>query len=412
MAQVRLLGGKPLLVDGKVALSDSCCCEVTPPVVCELPDGDCPHAICFELNLDADDTSDRDFIELDQSVSMYYDGNWQIYGQSGSESLAPSGTVFGVWHSFVIQITRIDDTTTHIEWSVDGVSGTGFDDVTGSSFTSSNIIFGAINGSGNAHRSLRNIFVVSNPDTSEEDFSFPPDSFDSFSGGASIVGGELRIDDIVGDAYAEKDFDPAYNLACAPCCDRDITEISTIDVTLSIDATFADATCGTGSLSNMFSWNFTRIDKVTPFTPGNNEFKFYLGPNSGSCCALTFLANDNAALVLSHTWAKEHNICEDGDFRFPGFHVTFDDSCDIGTLNLKGDNIIGLVEAIYGGIDEACNDAVCSASSSSTGFSDLADGISVTTCDFSNLIGSYTLSNTTIGGSTITIKVTVNLVFS
>ncbi len=34
MAKVRLLHGKPLMVGGKVALSDDCCCGPTPPTVC------------------------------------------------------------------------------------------------------------------------------------------------------------------------------------------------------------------------------------------------------------------------------------------------------------------------------------------------------------------------------------------
>ncbi len=34
MAKVRLLHGKPLMVGGKVALSDDCCCGAQPPGVC------------------------------------------------------------------------------------------------------------------------------------------------------------------------------------------------------------------------------------------------------------------------------------------------------------------------------------------------------------------------------------------
>ncbi len=34
MAKVRLLHGKPLMVGGKVALSDDCCCTPTPPTGC------------------------------------------------------------------------------------------------------------------------------------------------------------------------------------------------------------------------------------------------------------------------------------------------------------------------------------------------------------------------------------------
>src|SRR6266850_331248 len=52
MSKVRLLNGKPLMVDGKVALSDNCCCgaEVECPD-CAIPEtGYCPKIFCCSFN--------------------------------------------------------------------------------------------------------------------------------------------------------------------------------------------------------------------------------------------------------------------------------------------------------------------------------------------------------------------------
>lgn len=179
------------------------------------------------------------------------------------------------------------------------------------------------------------------------------------------------------------------------CCDRDITEISAIDVTLSVEADFHGA-CGTGTRNETFTWNFVRIDNATAFTPGNFEFKLYFGSLVDGCCELFFqdIATALSSGVYLHDWGKADDICEDGQFRFPLFVETIDESCNTVTLDLTGANVIAGGEARYksGGAD--CNDAPCTYTTVDTGFADLATGIELTTCDFSNLLGTYTLSHT------------------
>lgn len=193
------------------------------------------------------------------------------------------------------------------------------------------------------------------------------------------------------------------------CCERDIDEISTIDITLSIDAVF-HGVCGTGSRSESFTWNFVRISKDDTFDCLTKQFKFYLGPPVDGCCSLNFADTQTYCSngVYPHDWGKAGNICEDGDFRFPIFNCTFDDDCNTGTLDLRGDNVIGIVEARYGGSD-GCADAPCSFIPCDTGFADLATGIEITTCDFTNLIGTYTLSNT-CSAADYDVTVTVEMV--
>ncbi len=216
MAKVRLLGGKPLMVGGKVALSDDCCCA-EPPTGCVLPSsGECPHSICFEIKLDSNDTSDGNFSDLlsGSFIGSFFDGvDWWVFG-NGNFSTLTAIDPYDTWHSFVIQITKLTDTDIRVNWSVDGVAAPSFDDTVGASPSFDDTFrVGADFGTGAAHRSMRNIILLGNPDTPEEDFIFPTDSFDSFTAGASVIGDELRIDG-TGDQHATKDLAPAYSLSC------------------------------------------------------------------------------------------------------------------------------------------------------------------------------------------------------
>src|SRR5882672_10691267 len=129
MAQVRLLGGKPLLVGGKVALSDTCCCQTSVP--CDLPVGlDCPHAICFELKLDSSDTSGHDFLDIQSGSTVlggaYFDGAWQAYGwveSATATAISPHDT----WHAFVFQFYAPGDGSVRCKWFIDGVAQTEFE---------------------------------------------------------------------------------------------------------------------------------------------------------------------------------------------------------------------------------------------------------------------------------------------
>lgn len=188
------------------------------------------------------------------------------------------------------------------------------------------------------------------------------------------------------------------------CCDRDCDEISTIDVTLSVDADFHGA-CGTGSRSSSFTWNFVRIDKATAFTPGLFEFKLYFDTETGGCCPLVF---STFASVYSHDWGKADSICETGDFRFPSFVSTLDETCTNGTLNLVDDNH-SVVSARFGGVDDSCNEAPCTESTVNT-VDDYASDIPITTCDISDLIGTYTSTHTDSSDPNVDMTITAQLV--
>src|SRR6266404_5500170 len=85
MAKVRLFNGKPLLIGGKVALADACCCGAS-PTGCVLPEGgDCPHAFCWELNLATGDICNSDFVEISSpsnALGFYFDlgsSTWRAF---------------------------------------------------------------------------------------------------------------------------------------------------------------------------------------------------------------------------------------------------------------------------------------------------------------------------------------------
>lgn len=189
---------------------------------CALPDCDCPHAISCEVKFDADDTSGQDFIELwntDGTAGFgfftFHTGSISIYGLSGGEIDIPvSGDFYGVWHSVCAQFCRSDDTHIDVTFTVDGVSDTGTMLVP-AEFSADKIYAGAKYGGGVAHRTLRCVRAFG----PESSFNFPTDSFDSLTGGASIVDGQLRIDstDSV-DAYGTKTLATAYSMTCVGAC--------------------------------------------------------------------------------------------------------------------------------------------------------------------------------------------------
>lgn len=201
------------------------------------------------------------------------------------------------------------------------------------------------------------------------------------------------------------------NPCATTCCDRDIDEISSISITLSIDAVF-HGTCGTGSRSDNFTWNFTRIDSGDTFDCVTDQFKLFLTPLVDGCCSLAFEDSATACSsgVYSHVWDKADDICADGDFRFPTFDATFDEDCNGISIDLPFNNF-SVVEARYGG-DEFCEGASCTYFQSELFLVDLATGISVTTCDFSGLIGTYSVSNTNSSDPNADITITVDMTIS
>ncbi len=142
-----------------------------------------------------------------------------------------------------------------------------------------------------------------------------------------------------------KSEDDKILIECENCCDRDITEINNIDVTLAIDAVFNDVACGDpASVSNTFTWNFVRISKddtIDCFTPGLYQFQLFMGPvGEDGCCTLAFLdkATHCSSGVYSVNWGVVGVLASSGDFRFPTFNCTFDETCNTGTVTLTFDN--------------------------------------------------------------------------
>lgn len=192
---------------------------------CPLPtDGICHHAICFQLNIDADEIagggSSGDFIDLIPpggsvpSIGLYYvydTGTWSLYSDLGSCSLVQSITA-GVWMKISVQFWT-EGSSPKMKLIVDGTES---DPGAGSSSDYGTFWAGCyFHGPVNKH-SIRRINVVANPLSAEEDFFFPPDTFDSTTGTGITVTSDTITIDATEDAYAYVALDPVY-ASCASC---------------------------------------------------------------------------------------------------------------------------------------------------------------------------------------------------
>jgi len=224
-------------------VADSRCCP-SGCSACALPDGECPQTICVDVRFDADDDSDGDIIDLQNSgdltnfvgiypvISPY---GWQLYTNATLISFIaadnPRGD--GLFHRISATFIQTSSSTVSVTFTVDGVSDIPrtitFDTSAPLDFDS--LLVGSnfhVVGT-NSHRTIKCVSLLANPSSSEQDFIFPPDSFDSFTAGASIVSGQLRIDSS-GDDYAEKILDPPHRLICGAqgaCCIDAVCSIKT-----------------------------------------------------------------------------------------------------------------------------------------------------------------------------------------
>lgn len=200
---------------------------------CPLPDEDCPHSIGISIKFDDTDIDEDDFLEFTDSINtggiaIYKFDNgdgthtievygWHFTGTEFSDFVIPDASFFNVYHNICITLNRVDDATVNVAITVDGSSDSFTMDTP--AHPTDTLRIGSISPSGGVHRTISCVKLLANPDNTEEDFSFPADSFDSLIGGASIVDGALRIDeDDNEDSYGLKTMVPAYNLACAFVC--------------------------------------------------------------------------------------------------------------------------------------------------------------------------------------------------
>lgn len=185
----------------------------------------CSHAISCEVKFDSNDTSNQDFLELELGTGTDGFGilyspngpNYDIiaYAQVGANAVVtlPGSTFFGTWHSVCMEFCRTDDNTGILSLIADGLQASGTFDITTGHIKPDTVYAGARQGTGNAHRTIRCVKTVGNLASDEPVFQFPsPDSFDSFTTGASIVNGNLRIDSTGADAYGQKTLSEPYNM--------------------------------------------------------------------------------------------------------------------------------------------------------------------------------------------------------
>src|ERR1051326_1867178 len=256
------------------------------------PPSGCRYSISFDFNIDSSEYVSGSFGgELFDSGTMffqpYYDASVVTFYLNSFDSLDISTSgFFDVWHTFTLTITEKVD---HSGWDstadIDGAPFTGDGSLDRLAVCIDNIKFGSLFQDNFAHRSLRNIAIS----IANQTFNFTPDSFDSFVGGASIVGGtELRIDQPnFHDAYARKNFDRDMTL----CCSRDCDEISSLTIAISASASSESDICGHWSGSYSATKTLTRVDHNV--TPGTDQFQLYFRPayfdsSKGTCCELIF----------------------------------------------------------------------------------------------------------------------------
>jgi hypothetical protein len=230
---IKLLNGKLLTAGGKLAAGDDCCCGGCICGSCDLPGGVCPHSLSLCIKFDDTDTDQEDFLHF-----ISADGFWGIamtafnngdgthhidvysWGSGGFVEIAiPDGEFFNVFHNICIKFNRLDYATVNVAVTVNASSGSFTMDTPTALIDTLEV--GAIRSDGGSHRTISCVNLLGNPDTAEDDFGFPAQSFDSLTGGASIVGGVLRIDeDSAIDSVATKTLDNGYSIDCviSGCC--------------------------------------------------------------------------------------------------------------------------------------------------------------------------------------------------
>jgi hypothetical protein len=416
MSKVMLLGGKPLMVGGKVALSTDCCCGGGGCDACSLPADTCPHAICFEVNIDAQEVSDNSFSEdfisaeaADASSLFAVDVDyqdfgggalWYLYTRDSTQSTVPiSGNdpslLPGVWHCIQISIVGIVGGF-RLRLTVDGVTASGTADVTSLS-DFGRFIAGNDSSHGlSVHRSIRNISVLANPSTAEENFIFTGDSFNSLTGGASIVGDTVRFDAGLGTSfnYALKTLSPQHELDCV-CVAENLTYFNTIAAALHVDA-IGPGGCDL-NFSNNFNVSWTRVDRNfgAPANPPPTQFQLYNDCTFGldtngdifntSVGGTALPIPSQSAIVTPCTGGDSAGIGLGGSIQFNAAGGQMD-----VVLSLTAQCLLGMV-------------ALCT-------LSDIFSGNTIIPSTFQNLPGIYTVAGTTTpSGWTINYSVVVTV---
>lgn len=269
MAKVRLFGGKPLIVGGKIALNDNCCCGQPPSeCTCTLPAIECPHVLCFEFNAA---TKALDGGYYDPGALSYFsdDGINTIFNIvpfffNGVASVFVTGTSLEI--DVAMSVTDFFDHWHGVSFGMDGSGGlflcaygrrqSGFLTARKNPFIEL-FIGSAFASPGPVDVQIRNIKLLANPDSAEQDFIFPTDSFSSTVGsGQSISGGTVRVQNTGSGVYGYlKTLTPPYNTtncinhgncenACPPFGDivRQINATGTYNIAgndylLAVDAT-------------------------------------------------------------------------------------------------------------------------------------------------------------------------------
>lgn len=230
--------------------------EEPPDITCQLPAGDddeCPHAFCIMFKGIRPETLyddwywDRGVIAYFGSVFtfniqpyFFYDGeddppndiDW-VAGLSVSgwpfiniEVPMTPDDFFNNFHAITFQFSHINST----QWRVD-VTGYGSSIVSDTGTISSPAVYatlfvGSYFASNIEPIDLKGIQLIANPDSEEEDFIFPDDSFDSTVGSGQSISGDTVT--ITGDSSGTtigyiKNLDPAHDLECFIDCPVDET---------------------------------------------------------------------------------------------------------------------------------------------------------------------------------------------
>lgn len=200
-----------------------------PEITCELPTVDgaiCPHSLCFDLKIEQAEIDDDfagdviDFLGSGRGASdplmglfpQYGSNLWGFFSDAGEVDITTE-TPAGEWFPVKIELWT-EGSVPKMKFTLNGVeSATG--DATSADITG--LLVGAnLFSTSRDHRSIRNVQLIANPSSAEEDFIFPPDSFDSVTGSAITISGGVITIDGTGFNYAIKNLDPAYGV-CTDC---------------------------------------------------------------------------------------------------------------------------------------------------------------------------------------------------
>lgn len=418
-------GGKLLRASGKLSTDETCCC-VTSDCPCPTQADSCDHVICFSFNIATQELSGGYYdagyqmrlslsgTRTEYGVAYIYDpgdGNYLAgFAASGAFVEVPMTLVqfFDNWHDIsIIYRGRYDLVQVCAYGSIDTGGYTfGAGGIKDAVFVGSEAAF-----PGPVDVQIKNITMLSNPDTAEEDFIFPTDSFDSTIGSGQSIDGDIVhvvCSDGGTNGYLRNfsptwDFDPPdSDCSCDLLPDENLTYFSNIAFSVRVhghaptggvspcDETFAFDETFTAD-----TWTRTDYDFAGGLPTGTHFQLFHdsgIASGGADACNVYFCTPSGDTTVGISTESATITACTGGDSAGIGIGGSVIPSVSGTTISAS----LGITIACFSGVTLLCS------------YSQTVGGSTAFPSHWVAAPGTYTISGTdTTGGWDVNYSIVV-----